>query len=268
MKRALISIVLSWTVISAAPLAADSEPNDFNESCMASVSASALAPFRTHGFSSPARSSEVAMRSSGIIEQIFVNHGDMVSKGDPLVRLASSGESLALETAEKRLDVLKKRYSSAIALGRNHYIANLEVLDLEVSLAEAHQQLNDMKRNLSDLVLMAPFTGVIENKFVEIGEHVSLGESAIRLTDMSLQKIASSIYMGGNSPLCKKVDKCRVYVGHKGVIHGPFGLDFLVPITQDQRGLFHAGLYTSEVDALGVPVDMYLVPEEKCLPND
>lgn len=229
---------------------------------------SELSPYRAYGFSEPAKVSELAMRGSGIVHDILVDQGDRITKSTPLLTLIASGEEESLEVASKRLAMLKERYASSLKLKEKQHIAALDLMELEVEVAQAKKELDDAVRAVEDLTLMAPFDGKVEKLNIEIGEHISAGQSAMRLVDTKNQKVVAEVYSGGSFASCLREDNCFAMVNIDDAIEGPFPIDFVTPVTSSRKGIFQAGFYMNRNNAAGLPVDVYFVPKEICKSND
>lgn len=227
-----------------------------------------LSPYRAYGFSGPAQASQLAMRASGIVNEVLVDQGDHVERGTPLLRLLASGEEDAITVAEKRLTMLEERYQSSSRLEEKQHIAALDLLQVEVDMHQAKKDLADARRAARDRTLVAPFSGVIEKTDIEIGEYISAGQSPLRLVDVHHQKVVADVYAGGNFSSCLNPDECVAMVEIEGQVQGPYSIDFVTPVTDTRKGMFQAGFYMSHENASGLPVNVYFLPKENCSLND
>lgn len=267
-KNNLPSRFFIFALASLFPLIASASENDFLPVCEPMPDAEALSPYRTYGFSSPARTADLAFASGGIVSKILVKQGDYVREGESLLLLAPRSEQDARLSAKAKLKVLLDRYTSAVTLGKNHYMAEVEIAEIESSIAEARYQLANIEREIEELTLRAPFDGLVESTLIEVGEYASLGQAGMRLSDISQQKVTADFFPGGRSKLCSIDEECSVFIGHGGTINGPYSLDFMVPLTQGNRGMFQVGVYADLPKTVGFPVDFYLVPMDICTTND
>lgn len=152
---------------------------------------------------------EVAAREAGPVGEIFVNEGDEVKKGDPLVTMddrrlnAELAEAEATMTAAEALviqrDAESKRAVEDLDMKRGLFdkraVSRREVLDAErekaVSAAQqkaAQDQLTVAKSRLSllrvreeDLRITAPFDGRIVERMIEPGEWLQPGTTVVSL---------------------------------------------------------------------------------------
>ena len=150
------------------------------------------------GTISPIREARIGPKVEGRIEKIFVDEGDRVKKGQPLIRLeqstylsAKNEASASLGIARSRLkkarldseNVAKdyKRLSNLWAekgISEQEYdkiltdfnIAQAELNLAEAQLKEAAARVAIAEENLKDTVTYAPFSGFVVEKLMQEGE--------------------------------------------------------------------------------------------------
>ncbi|MDE5603939.1 MAG: HlyD family efflux transporter periplasmic adaptor subunit [Helicobacter sp.] len=145
------------------------------------------------------QTSTLSLASSGIVESIFVEVGDRVEKGDKLLQLKTKELYQKLQIAKAAMEALEQKYQfithqyeryqkSQMALDKN----TLEKIKTEYytsgfELKKARANYALQKELLDNATLIAPFSGVIIAKNIEVGEAV--GGSAL-LTLESFEKKA------------------------------------------------------------------------------
>jgi len=162
---------------SEAPLSAPSEPT----SGAVVASGELVSPVR----------SELAVRMPGRVGRVYVDEGDKVRKGQPLLTL----ETQYLELEVKRADADLARARAAAADAERDFKRKQELLakdsvskaafDRSETASQAAQAAilsaqatRDLARqHLTDAVLVAPITGVIAERRTDVGER--LGEASI-----------------------------------------------------------------------------------------
>jgi len=134
----------------------------------------------------------------GRIEEIYVDEGDRVEKGQPLIKLEQRTYIIAKNEADAALKVAKaslikaeanlknitrdlKRFSSALkdkvvsqqrhdAVDSDYTIAQAELMLAGAQVKEAEAKLAMAEKNLTDTITRAPFSGFIVEKLMEEGE--------------------------------------------------------------------------------------------------
>lgn len=142
------------------------------------------------------RVSRIGSEVDGIVEKIFIEEGDFVNKGKSLLQLTNSQLRINITAAkaekEEALALWKKaekeyqRYKRLIAdkVIDERLLTNSQ---LEAEAAErAYHQKKSMEALLEDRLkkttIYSPFSGVIMEKLVEIGEWVNTGQQVFRMS--------------------------------------------------------------------------------------
>lgn len=145
---------------------------------------------------------EVRSPAEGLIEKVYVQRGDTVKKGQPLVELLSAAERSALESARyrahmegpvaqsrSRLDYADKKLVRAEELARQHFTsaesrdqaeAERRVAQSELQAATENRELAKIEqRHMSDLLnlrtMVAPFNGVVVDRLLNPGDLAEAG---------------------------------------------------------------------------------------------
>lgn len=123
------------------------------------------------------------------ITRINFEDGQRVTKGHVLVEMTSREESALLEEARFNADEAKKQLDRVRALARSGAAAQ-SLLDQRIREYEAARaRYNATESRLKDLVLIAPFSGVVGLREVSVGALVSPGDQITTLNDDSKMKL-------------------------------------------------------------------------------
>ncbi|MEE9558372.1 MAG: efflux RND transporter periplasmic adaptor subunit [Candidatus Brocadiales bacterium] len=134
---------------------------------------------------------DVRSEIDGIVQEIFFEEGDRVKKGDLLVamddseyrykELENEGEVLKakadLSLALKTFDRMKNLYKEGVISGQDYDIAEADVELKEASMKSAQAILSFAKDELNDTRIHAPITGIVSEKFIDVGEYVTEGST-------------------------------------------------------------------------------------------
>lgn len=130
------------------------------------------------------QSALLALSANGVVDKIYVEIGSVVKKGDKLLELRAKDLKKSVQVAKASLEALEAKHHF-ITSQYQRYEQSKDVLDLntfekikaeyqasifELQRAEANYALQ--KELLENTILYAPFSGVITQKFVEIGDGV------------------------------------------------------------------------------------------------
>lgn len=123
------------------------------------------------------------------VTRINFEDGQRVNKGQVLVEMTSREESALLEEARFNADEAKKQLDRVRELAKRG-AASQSLLDQRVREYEsARARYNATESRLKDLVLLAPFSGVMGLREVSVGALVSPGDQITTLNDDSKMKL-------------------------------------------------------------------------------
>lgn len=144
-------------------------------------------------------SSVLASEIGGIVEELFAREGEQVRAGTPIVRLRSEDLRLRLEAARgdfeearARLDLAETSYERMKGLFDDQ-VASRQQLDNATSeraawagrVARTEAEIRRLERDLSRTVVRAPFTAVVIEERVGVGEWVTAGGPVAEVVDVA-----------------------------------------------------------------------------------
>ena len=155
----------------------------------------------------PFKSDTISVKSPGPIEEVYVEVGDVVKKGDVLLKIENDeleedkndkegelSESLArLELEEKKLERLKVLKKSP-SFKRAEYEDQINIVKAaEGNLIKITSQYNKAKIIYDDAILRAPYSGVISKRLVTKGSYVNTGTPVFELVNNEQFEIEANI---------------------------------------------------------------------------
>lgn len=132
--------------------------------------------------------------------------GEHAHKGDLLIRIEDSDYKANLARAKQALATaklnlfteedkakraLRDRKESGIKPGSSAITLQLDIAHKAVASAQANINAAEMKKIYTSVV--APFSGIVTNRFVSIGQTVNVGEPLLNILDQSNLDIAVSL---------------------------------------------------------------------------
>ncbi len=144
---------------------------------------------------------------SGEIVALLVKEGDMVEKGDLLIKIKPDIYKSILERSKASLNTAKANLAKSKAqltesearFNRNkHKVAALNVESSQYAVSSAEASLNEAEENLDKTSIYAPVAGTISLLNVELGERVvgtgqMSGTELLRLADLSAMEVAVEV---------------------------------------------------------------------------
>jgi membrane fusion protein (multidrug efflux system) len=128
---------------------------------------------------------DVVSQATGVAVELFVEEGDQVRKGQVLVRLAYEELELAERAARSDLEKLRADYERAEVLSKDELIAEEEYQRLRFDYERAEIEWRQRSLDLEHTRIVAPISGVITERMVNVGQLVQLNEPVFRLVDFS-----------------------------------------------------------------------------------
>ena len=149
----------------------------------------------------------IAVKTKGPIEEVYVEVGDYVKKGEILLKIEADeleadknnkegelSESLArLELEEKKLERLKALMQSP-SFKMAEYEDQINIVKAaEGNLIKITSQYNKAKIIYEDSILTAPYSGYISKRFVTKGNYVNTGAAVFELVNKNKFEIEANI---------------------------------------------------------------------------
>lgn len=211
----------------------------------------------------------LATRAAGIVEELPVEQGSKVARGDLIARLRDEGKQSAVETARQLLAQREAEADAARRLAERGNLAKLQLDGVLSALAAARAQHDAAVADVERDAVRAPFDGVIDKVDAELGG--SLGAGAPVATILSLDPIlARGEVSERDLSHVKPGDKARVRLVSgeeaEGVIRyisrdatpatRTFRVEVAVP---NAEGRIPSGM-TAEITLLAEPVEATALP--------
>jgi len=125
----------------------------------------------------PSEVVRVSSQVPGILEEVAVERGDLVRKGQVLARLKSGQERAALELSRANVAFLKRKAERNVELARKKLISANEHDELETDLRKAELQLEEAQERLKLRTILSTIDGVVTERLMAPGDYV--GEAPI-----------------------------------------------------------------------------------------
>jgi membrane fusion protein (multidrug efflux system) len=141
------------------------------------------------------KEADLAANASGRVVRTFVERGDLVKEGAVVAQLDTSAAALSLNEAKVQVDTQKtqedinqadctrydqlKAKGAISALEYDQATAKCKTAPLSIIAAQARQSI--ASKTVGDGTIRAPFTGVVSERYVEVGEYVQPSSKVISI---------------------------------------------------------------------------------------
>jgi membrane fusion protein (multidrug efflux system) len=128
---------------------------------------------------------DLSLETDGTVIDLQFESGQKVKAGQPLLRLDSAVESALLETAQADLGLAQLDYGRGSQLVGSQAISKGEFDRLSAVLKKSKATVNQLKAALGKKSIVAPFSGTIGIRQVDVGDYVASGTMIATLQDLS-----------------------------------------------------------------------------------
>lgn len=231
--------------------------------------------------------STIASEVAGIVSRLHVREGDFVTTGNPIASLRSEDLRLqrqasegALLEANARLELARASLSRARGMWEDQIISRQQYDDAVSEeqawlgrVASTRANLERIKRDLERATIRAPFSGVLTQERVAVGEWVSAGGEIADLLDTSTlevdvdvpEKHYGSISRGDTVMVTlPALDELRVAGSIRAIIprSDTSSRTFPVKISIDSNGSIGVGMRARVALPVGSERSAVLVPKD------
>ncbi len=135
----------------------------------------------------------ISPETGGQIQEIQVEEGDKVQKGDLLVRLNTDVTQSNIDEVQSNLDLAKKIYKKQDTLWKQNIGSEVEYLQAKNNYYSLKAKLNSLRAQLDMSLIRAPFSGIVDQIYIKDGEMASPGMRLIQLVNLSRMKVVGEI---------------------------------------------------------------------------
>ena len=131
---------------------------------------------------------------SGLLTSLNVKAGQKVAKGQILGRVDDAGMSQQLANAENQFSLAKTTFERQKNLWDKKIGSEIQYLQAQTQMISAQKAVAQIKAQLSKTVIRAPFSGTIDEVFVEKGEVVApSAQGLMRIVNLGNMYVSTTI---------------------------------------------------------------------------
>lgn len=128
---------------------------------------------------------DLSVEVSGTVQDIQFVSGEQVKRGQSLITLDSAVERASLATAQAALGLAQVEYARGSNLIPRQVISKSEFDRLSAERQKAQANVEQLRATLEKKQLLAPFSGTIGIRQVDVGAYLSAGTHIATLQDLS-----------------------------------------------------------------------------------
>jgi len=121
------------------------------------------------------------------------DRGTRVQEGEIVATIDAEEAEAAVEQAQAQYALAQDRFERQRPLYRDSVISALEFEQVRSERNQARAALTQAKKRLANTRIRAPFTGTVEERFIEVGEQASPGTRVARLVNTRQVKVTAGV---------------------------------------------------------------------------
>lgn len=227
------------------------------------------AEFSYSGTFEPNKETKISAEIQGKINEVLVDVGSVVNKGQSLVLLDNSLLKLQLQTIEVQIEGLEADVNRYAILAKADAIQGVQLEKAELGLKSAKVQKATLLEQINKTTIKAPFNGVVTAKLSEEGAFAAPGVPLLQITDITTLKFTVNVpekdlsQFKLNQSYSLTADAYSeilltgktTMIGSKANMGSSFPVQFMVNNTSDLKiksGMFGKVLLKSETSEKGI----------------
>lgn len=220
----------------------------------------------------------------GTIDKVYIKNGDHVTKGQIIASIDTITIKSSYSAAKAALDQAQDAYNRLKFLHDENSLAAIKWVDVQSKLQQARAMEQMAAKNLKDCYLRAPFSGVIAEKKMEIGQNVLPGIPITKIVAMQQVKVKvsvpesdiSDVRVGDKAMLCVSATNNKFIEGNvveKAIVANPLSRSYEVKIAVDNKNnLLLPGMITDTYiignnDVTGIILPANVIQIDECNHN-
>ncbi|WP_419603511.1 efflux RND transporter periplasmic adaptor subunit [Thiolapillus sp.] len=137
-----------------------------------------------YGRTEPNRRVTLKAEVDGRVVEILKQRGESVETGEALLKIALNDRPQMLQHARAELAQRQLEYEGASSLNTKGFQGKAEVARKKALLKESQARVAALQREIRNTVIKAPFTGVMLERNVEVGDYLSVGTPVATVVDL------------------------------------------------------------------------------------
>jgi RND family efflux transporter MFP subunit len=190
---------------------------------------------------------DLSFQINGNVEQIYVQEGQNIQKGQLVARINPVTLQNVYASAKATLARAKDAFDRLSVLHKANSLPEIKFIEAQTNLEQAQANERIAKKNLSDCNLYAPHAGVVGKRYAEPGANVMPGSPIVSLMNIATVKIKVPV-PENDIALVKLQANCTVKISalgnseyqgriiEKGVVADPVSHTYDVKVKVDNAG--------------------------------
>jgi len=137
---------------------------------------------------------QVAAEESGVIREIYVDRGGRVAQGDSIAKIDDRVLTAQVAQARAAADLAAQSWERRRRLWEDDRVGSeIAYLEARFQAEQSAASLQALELRLARTVIRAPFAGVLDERYVDVGAMVNPGTPVGRLVDLNPIKVFAGV---------------------------------------------------------------------------
>jgi multidrug efflux system membrane fusion protein len=138
-----------------------------------------------YGRTTPARTVEISAETEGRVEAVNARRGKRVKAGEAIITLDLRDRRATIEQTKASVRQHRTSFNAQKSLQEEGYVSDTQIAETIAMLEAAKAELVRAELDLANMVVRAPFDGMLQEREVEIGDFVRSGDPIATFIDNS-----------------------------------------------------------------------------------
>jgi multidrug efflux system membrane fusion protein len=214
-----------------------------------------------NGRTAPARVVELNAETDGRVVRVDAERGDRVDAGDVIVRLDERDRRARLAQAEATVKQRELEFAARARLKGDSYVSEAQLQEAEALLESAKAELTRARLDIEYMVIRASFDGALQERQVEIGDFVKLGDPIASIVDDRTLIVRASI-AEYEAHFVEKGEPGSAILASGQTVHGT--IRYIAPVADEATRTFNVELEIDNTDGAlraGITAEL-IIPAE------
>ena len=137
-----------------------------------------------YGRTEPNRITTLKAEVRGKIVEVLAKRGSKVAKGQVIAKIALNSLPAQLARSQALLTQREVEYQGALKLNKQGYQGKVHLAQSYAALASVKAEIISLELDIANTVIKAPFAGVLNTRYVEVGDYVASGDDIAMIADL------------------------------------------------------------------------------------
>ncbi len=137
-----------------------------------------------YGRTEPNRTTTLKAEVRGKIVEILAIRGSKVSKDQVIAKIAINDLAAQLTTSQALLTQREAEYQGALKLNEQGYQGKVHLAQTFAALESVKAEIKKLELAIDNTVIRAPYTGILNTRYVEVGDYVAAGDNIAMIADL------------------------------------------------------------------------------------